>query len=34
MDTKFIKSALEKRKSQKVDQHIPPISGTIFHCSC
>jgi regulator of protease activity HflC (stomatin/prohibitin superfamily) len=30
MDTKFIKSALEKRKSQKVDQHIPPISGTIF----
>lgn len=30
MDTKFIKSALEKQKFQKVDPHIPPISGTIF----
>jgi regulator of protease activity HflC (stomatin/prohibitin superfamily) len=30
MDTKFMKSALEKRKTQKADQHIPPIAGTIF----
>jgi len=30
MDTKFIKSALEKKKSQKADQHIPAIAGTIF----
>ena len=30
MDTKFIKSNSEKKKSQKIDQHIPPIAGTIF----
>ncbi|MFZ5885571.1 MAG: slipin family protein [Chloroflexota bacterium] len=30
MDTKFVKSALEKKKSQTADPHIPPIAGTIF----
>lgn len=30
MDTKFMKSAIEKNKSQKVDPHIPPIAGTLF----
>ena len=30
MDTKFMKSVIEKRKSQKADQHIPPIAGTLF----
>ncbi|HLA08359.1 MAG TPA: slipin family protein [Anaerolineales bacterium] len=30
MDTKFIKSALEKKKSQNADMHIPPIAGTLF----
>jgi len=30
MDTKFMKSNVEKNKSQKVDPHIPPIAGTIF----
>lgn len=30
MDTKFMKSAIEKKKSQKADQHIPPIAGTLF----
>lgn len=30
MDTKFIKSALEKRKPQKADLHVPPIAGTLF----
>ena len=30
MDTKFMKSAIEKKKSQKTDQHIPPIAGTLF----
>lgn len=30
MDTKFMKSVIERRKSQKADQHIPPIAGTLF----
>ena len=30
MDTKFIKSALEKKKTQNADLHISPIAGTIF----
>ena len=30
MDTRFIKSALEKKKSQNADMHIPPIAGTLF----
>ncbi|HMS01200.1 MAG TPA: slipin family protein [Anaerolineales bacterium] len=30
MDAKFMKSVIEKRKSQKADQHIPPIAGTLF----
>lgn len=30
MDTKFMKSAIEKSKSQKVDPHLPPIAGTLF----
>lgn len=30
MDTKFMKSAIEKNKSQKVDPHIPSIAGTLF----
>lgn len=30
MDTKFIKSALEKRKLTQVDMHIPPIAVTVF----
>lgn len=30
MDTKFIKSALEKRKTQNADLRISPIAGTIF----
>jgi len=30
MDTKFIKSTIEKRKAQRADQHIPPIAGTLF----
>lgn len=30
MDTKFIKSALEKKKSQNADVRISPIAGTIF----
>jgi len=30
MDTKFIKSVMEKKKNQQIDQHIPPIAGTIF----
>jgi len=30
MDTKFIKSALEKKKAQNADMHIPPIAGTLF----
>ena len=30
MDTKFMKSAIEKNKLQKVDPHIPPIAGTLF----
>jgi regulator of protease activity HflC (stomatin/prohibitin superfamily) len=30
MDTKFMKSSMDKRKPQKTDQHIPPIAGTIF----
>ena len=30
MDTKFIKSALEKKKVQNVDLRISPIAGTIF----
>ena len=30
MDTKFIKSALEKKKNQQADQHVSPIAGTIF----
>ena len=30
MDTKFLKATLEKKKSQKADQHIPAIAGTLF----
>lgn len=30
MDTKFIKSALEKKKAQNTDLRISPIAGTIF----
>jgi regulator of protease activity HflC (stomatin/prohibitin superfamily) len=30
MDTKFMKSSVEKKKPQKADQHIPPIAGTLF----
>jgi regulator of protease activity HflC (stomatin/prohibitin superfamily) len=30
MDTKFIKSALEKKKAQNADLRISPIAGTIF----
>jgi regulator of protease activity HflC (stomatin/prohibitin superfamily) len=30
MDTKFIKSALEKKKSQNADLRISPIAGTVF----
>lgn len=30
MDTKFIKSATEKKKNQQPDPHIPPIAGMIF----
>ena len=30
MDTKFMKSTMDKRKPQKMDQHISPIAGTIF----
>jgi regulator of protease activity HflC (stomatin/prohibitin superfamily) len=30
MDTKFMKSALDKRKPQKADPYIPPIAGTVF----
>jgi regulator of protease activity HflC (stomatin/prohibitin superfamily) len=30
MDTKFIKSVIDKNKAQKVDQHIAPIAGTVF----
>lgn len=30
MDTKFMKSSVEKKKSQKNDPHIPPIAGTLF----
>jgi regulator of protease activity HflC (stomatin/prohibitin superfamily) len=30
MDSKFIKSAMEKKKNQQADQHIPAIAGTIF----
>ena len=30
MDTKFMKSISEKKKSQKADPHIPPIAGTLF----
>lgn len=30
MDTKFIKSALEKKKAQNADLHVSPIAGTIF----
>lgn len=30
MDTKFIKSALEKKINQQADQHISAIAGTIF----
>jgi len=30
MEAKFIKSAIEKRKATKADQHIPPIAGTMF----
>jgi len=30
MDTKFLKSVMERKKAQNVDLHIPPIAGTIF----
>jgi len=30
MDTKFIKSAIEKKKAQRADQHIPPIAIFLF----
>lgn len=30
MDTKLLKKALQMDKSSKIDQHIPPIAGTIF----
>jgi regulator of protease activity HflC (stomatin/prohibitin superfamily) len=30
MESKFIKSVIEKRKTVKNDQHIPPIAGTLF----
>jgi len=30
MDTKFIKSTIEKRKAQKADLHISPIAGMLF----
>jgi hypothetical protein len=30
MDTKFIKSAIEKRITKKDDQHISPIAGALF----
>jgi regulator of protease activity HflC (stomatin/prohibitin superfamily) len=30
MESKFIKSVIEKRKPVKNDQHIPPIAGTLF----
>lgn len=30
MDSKFIKAAIEKKKVQKPDVHIPPIAGTLF----
>ena len=30
MDTKFIKSTIEKRKAEKAELHIPPIAGTLF----
>lgn len=30
MEARFIKSAIEKRKPVKNDQHIPPIAGTLF----
>jgi regulator of protease activity HflC (stomatin/prohibitin superfamily) len=30
MDTKYIKSAIEKRIAKRDDQHIPPIAGALF----
>ena len=30
MESKFLKSAIEKGKAARVDQHIPPIAGTVF----
>lgn len=30
MESKFVKSAMEKRKAARDDQHIPPIAGTLF----
>ena len=30
MKTDFIKSAMEKRKMQQADMHIPPIAGSVF----
>jgi len=30
MDTKFMKSAIDKKKNQQPDPHIPPIAGMIF----
>src|SRR4030095_10984620 len=30
MDTKFMKSNIEKKKSQQADLHIPPIAGALF----
>ena len=30
MDTKFIKSTMEKKKYQQTDQHISAIAGSIF----
>jgi regulator of protease activity HflC (stomatin/prohibitin superfamily) len=30
MDTKFMKSNLDKKKNQQLDPHIPPIAGMLF----
>ncbi len=30
MEAKFIKSAIEKRRTAQADMHIPPIAGTMF----
>ncbi len=30
METKFIKSAIEKRKAAQAAMHISPVAGTLF----